>query len=97
MRVNNSGAATGIHKSSGTGKAKDKATASTGKSRDSVQVTDSASLREKAQVMLADMSPVRMERIEEIRDALENGTYPQDSHKVATQIVANALAEHPWS
>jgi len=97
MRVNNSGAATGIHKSSSAaGSAKGKQT-SAGKGRDSVQVSDSASLREKAQIMLADMSPVRMERIEEIRDALEKGTYTQDSHKVATQIVANALAEHPWS
>jgi len=97
MRVNNSGAAAGIHKNSAAGTAKGKQASSTGKGCDSVQVTDSASLREKAQVMLADISPVRMERIEEIRDALEKGTYSQDSRKVATQIVANALAEHPWS
>jgi len=96
MRVNNSGAATGIHKASGAGKAREKK-ASAGKSSDSVQVADSASLRAKAQVMLSDISEVRMERIEEIRDALESGTYSQDSHKVAANIVANALAEHPWS
>lgn len=95
MRINNSGGATGIHKSSGSKAAGKKPAA--GKSRDSVQVADSASLREKAQIMLADISDVRMERIEEIRDALEKGTFKTDSRKVATQIVANALAEHPWS
>jgi len=96
MRINNSGAASGIHKTSGAGKSKGKQ-ASASKAHDSVQVSDSAGLREKAQIMLADMSPVRMDQIEEIRDALEKGTYAHDSRKVATRIVANAMAEHPWS
>jgi len=78
------------------GKSKGKR-ASSGGSTDSVQVSDSASLREKAQIMLGDMDAVRMERIEEIRDALEKGTFKSDSRKVASQIVCNALAEHPWS
>jgi len=46
--------------------------------------------------MLSDMSSVRMERIEEIRGALEEGSFKSDSHKVATQIVSNALAERSW-
>ncbi|MDQ6992431.1 MAG: flagellar biosynthesis anti-sigma factor FlgM [Mariprofundus sp.] len=97
MRVNNSGAATGVHKATSASKAKPKKASSASKGGDSVHVTDSATLREKALVMLADMPEVRMERIEAIRDALENGTFKQDSRKVATQIIANALAEHPWS
>ncbi|MDX8406556.1 MAG: flagellar biosynthesis anti-sigma factor FlgM [Mariprofundus sp.] len=96
MRVNSSGAASGIHKASSAGKAAGKK-ASAGKGRDSVQIADSASLRAKAQVMLTDIPAARMERLEEIRDALEDGSYAQDSHKVAANIVANALAEHPWS
>ncbi|MDX8392602.1 MAG: flagellar biosynthesis anti-sigma factor FlgM [Mariprofundaceae bacterium] len=61
-----------------------------------VQVADAAALREKASVMLADMPEVRMERIEEIRSALEKGTYKADANKVAAHIIANALAERSW-
>ncbi len=96
MRINNSGGLAGIQKSGTTSKGKGKA-ASAGRGGDSVKVSDAASLREKALVMLGDMSAVRMDRIEEIRDALENGSFKSDSHKVASQIVSNALAEHPWS
>jgi len=96
MRIKNPGAATGIHKSGSAAKSSGKK-ASSGKSRDSVQVADSAGLRAKAQTMLADISEVRMDRIEEIRDALDKGSYSQDSRKVASRIIANALAEHPWS
>jgi len=95
MRVERSGAPTGIHKAKDAAGAKGKKASSSG-SRDSVHVTDSASLREKALVMLADLDAVRLDRIEEIRDALESGTFKSDSKKIATQIVSNALAEHPW-
>ncbi|PJA32266.1 MAG: flagellar biosynthesis anti-sigma factor FlgM [Zetaproteobacteria bacterium CG_4_9_14_3_um_filter_53_7] len=96
MRIERPGSTGGVQSSKSAGQGKGKST-SAGGSRDSVQVSDSASLREKAQVMLGDMDAVRMERIEEIRDALEKGTFKSDSRKVATQIVCNALAEHPWS
>lgn len=95
MRIERSGGPAEIQKSKNTGKSKGKQTSSSG-SRDSVHVTDSASLREKAMTMLADMDAVRLDRIEEIRDALESGTFKSDSKKIATQIVSNALAEHPW-
>ncbi|MFQ5518680.1 MAG: flagellar biosynthesis anti-sigma factor FlgM [Mariprofundus sp.] len=61
-----------------------------------VSVADASALREKAQAMMADMPEVRLERIEEIRDALESGKFSFSSQKVATQIVRNALAEHSW-
>ncbi|GAV19432.1 negative regulator of flagellin synthesis FlgM [Mariprofundus micogutta] len=96
MRIERNSGPGGVQGGTSAGKAKGKRAPSSGSS-DSVHVTDSASLREKAQVMLADMDAVRMERIEEIRDALEKGTFKSDSRKVATQIVCNALAEHPWS
>lgn len=95
MRVERSGAPTGIHKAKDAAGAKGKK-ASSSSSGDSVQVADSASLREKAMVMLAELDGVRMDRIEEIRDALEGGTFKSDSKKIAKQIVTNALAEHPW-
>ncbi len=95
MRVNRSGGLTGVQtpKSS----SKSKSGKSSSGNRDSVQVSDAAGLREKAHAMLADMSEVRMEQIEAIRSALEEGSFKSDSRKVAVQIVSNALAEHPWS
>ncbi len=68
-----------------------------GSARDRVKVADAASLHERAKVMLADMPEVRLERIEEIRDALEKETFSINEHKVATRIVRNALAERTWS
>ncbi len=96
MRVDQSGKPSGIHKPKASAKASGKRQAAGG-GLDSIQVADSSSLREKAHVMLNEMSAVRLERIEEIRSALEQGTFKSDSRKVAAQIVSNALAEHPWS
>ncbi len=96
MRINRSSGPAGIQKSGNASKGKSKA-ASNGRAGDSIKVSDATSLREKALEMLGDMSAVRLERIEEIRDALESGSFKSDSRKVASQIVNNALAEHPWS
>ncbi len=79
--------------SSAKGKAAAGGKASSG---DKVQVSDAATLREMAHTMMADMPEVRLESIEAIRDALEQGTFQYNSKKVATQIVRNALAEHVW-
>jgi len=96
MRIDRASGSAGIQNSGKASKGKGKkVSGSVG--GDSIKVSDSASLREKAQVMLGEMSSVRLERIEEIRDALENGSFKSDSQKIATQIVKNALAEHPWS
>jgi len=78
---------------------KGKGKASSGKKSgggDRVQVSDASTLREMAKSMMADMPDVRLERIEEIRDALEQGTFKYNGKKVATQIVLNALSEHSW-
>jgi len=97
VRINGTGRPTSIQKpktaskSGGSGGA-----ARSGGAGERVEVSDAASLREKAQVMLADMPEVRLERIEEIRDALDSGKFSFDSREVATQIVRNALAEHSW-
>ena len=95
MRINSSTGSAGVQKSGGAAKGKGKAKAA-GSGGDSVKVSDAAGLREKALTMLSDMSAVRMERIEEIRGALEEGSFKSDSRKVAKQIVSNALAERSW-
>jgi len=91
MRINRTGRSAGIQKSGGKSKA-----SSASKGSDSVKVSDAASLREKALDMLGEMSAVRLDRIEEIRNALESDSFKSDSRKVAVRIVSNALAEHPW-
>jgi len=93
MRINGSTPASSLNKSS-SGKGQ-KASVKSGRG-DSVQVSDAAGLRERAKVMLADMPEVRLGKIEDIRNALENGTYNMDSKAVSTYIVRNALSEHPW-
>jgi len=93
VRISGSSAPTGIHKSAGKA-----ASAKTGTSskKDTIQVSDAAGLRERAKVMLSDMPDVRLDKIEEIRDALESGTYQLDSKSVSVHIVRNALSEHAW-
>ncbi len=59
-----------------------------------VETSDASLLREKAQVMLTEMSDVCPDRIEKIRSALDSGAFIFSSRKVAAQIVKNALAEH---
>ena len=90
----------GAVQKSGGSKGSAKSSAAGGKSGarggERVEVSNASALRERASVMLADMPEVRMERIEEIRDALESGKFTFDSREVATQIVRNALAEHSW-
>lgn len=94
VRISGSGRPGGIHH---VGKREKKAASSKSASRgDRVRVADAAGLREKAKAMLADLPDVRLERIEEIRDALERGQYHVAGEKVARRIIANALAEHPW-
>ena len=78
------------------GKGKGKTSTSKRGGKDSVHVSDAAGLRERAKVMLADMPDVRLDKIEEIRDALEKGTYQMDSNAVSAFIVRNALSEHSW-
>ncbi len=94
VRINSSNQPTGIHKSS-SGKAK-KTTAKSSSS-DKVQVSDAAGLRERAKVMLSDMPDVRLDQIEGIRNALEQGTYAMNSKAISSHIVRNALSEHSWS
>jgi len=98
VRISGSGAAAAIQKAkaSSGGKAKASSGKKSGGGGDRVQVSDAATLREMAHTMMADMPEVRLDRIEEIRDALESGSSNYNSKQVATQIVRNAMAEHSW-
>jgi len=97
VRISGSGAAGAIQKAKPAGgKSKAKSSGKKSSGGDRVQVSDAATLREMAHTMMADMPEVRLDRIEEIRDALESGSSNYSSKKVATQIVRNAMAEHSW-
>ncbi|ATX78616.1 anti-sigma-28 factor, FlgM family [Mariprofundus aestuarium] len=90
---------TGINAPAAMGSAKKKRETNKGGSTakgGQIHVGDASALREKAKVMLSDISDVRMERIEEIRNALEDGSYQVNEQDVAVQIVTNALGEKPW-
>jgi len=69
---------------------------STATKNDQVHVSDTSTLREKAKILLSNMSEVRIERIEDIRNALENGNYQINEQDIAVQIVSNAMGEKPW-
>ena len=92
VRISGPSQPTGIHKSVG----KAKGSAAKSSKSDSVKVSDAAGLRERAKVMLADMPEVRLDEIEGIRNALEQGTYQMNNKAIATHIVRNALSEHAW-
>lgn len=93
VRISGPGHVGGI---TSTKSSKAKSSKSSSKSGDKIRIADAERLREQAQVMLANMPEVRMERIEEIRDALEQGNYEVPSQEVAVRIVINALAERSW-
>ncbi len=93
MRINGPSGSSPVQRSGATAK-KGKGKAAGKSGGDSVKISDASSLREKAMAMLDDVSPARLERIEEIRDALEDGSFKSDSQKVATRIVSNAISEH---
>jgi len=95
MRINGPNGTSKISSSRSAGKKRQSSSAAS-TSGAQVQVADATALREKALVMLADMPEVRMERIEEIRSALEKGEYKADSGKIAAHIIANALSERSW-
>ncbi len=61
-----------------------------------LRLSSGAALRKKAQLMLDDISEARMDKIEGIRQALEQGNYEIDGQRVAHQIVSNALGERSW-
>jgi len=95
VRISGVGAAGSVKKSTATS-SKGKTVSKGTSKRDRVKISDASTLREMAKSMMADMPEVRLERIESIRDALEQGTFQCDSQKVAAQIVRNALAERVW-
>jgi len=95
MRISGPNRSSGISSAKAGGKKRTGSSASAGSS-DRVQVADAMALKEKAKTMMADMPDVRLERIEEIRSALEQGQYEIDNHKVASRIMINALTERLW-
>ncbi len=96
IRISGSDPVSGLASAKTREKKRKSGTSKSGGAADTVRVADAASLREKVQIMLADMPELRMDRIEEIRDALESGSYEIDSRKVAARIITNAVAERLW-
>lgn len=96
VRISGTDRSGSIAAAKSTGKKSRSSSSGGAESAATVRVADAAALREKAKVMLADMPEVRMERIEEIRSAIEKGEYKADSARVAAHIIVNALSERAW-
>jgi len=96
VRISGSNRSPGISSSKAAKKSRSASASTQAGSSDQVQVTNATALREKAKAMLADMPDVRLERIEEIRNALDQGRYEVDNRNVANRIIINAMAEHAW-
>ncbi len=79
------------------GKKNTRSKKSTDGSSVTVSVANSAELREKALSMYTDISAVRIDQIDAIRERIANGDYQIDGKKIAAKIVSNALLERPWS
>jgi len=96
VRISGPNRPSGVSSAKAGGKKRTASPSASAGTSDRVQVAGATALREKAKTMIADMPDVRLERIEEIRGALEQGQYEVDNRKVAARIIINALTERLW-
>jgi len=98
MRIDRlSGGIAKVSSTSGKKAARSKQQSGSGSASVKVSVGNSAELREKALSMYADISAVRIDEIEAIRERIAQGDYHVDERKIAAKIVSNALLERSWS
>ena len=60
---------------------------------DNIQLSQRARLMQKASKAIADTPDVRQERIDPLKNAVDQGSYPVDPQKVANSMIANMLME----
>ena len=60
---------------------------------DNIQLSERARLMQKASKVIADTPDVRQERIDPLKNAVDQGSYPVDPQKVANSMIANMLME----
>jgi len=60
---------------------------------DNIQLSPKAKLMQKAGEAIAKAPDVRQEKVDPLKDAVNEGSYPVDAKKVANSIIANLLME----
>ncbi|MFZ5452230.1 MAG: flagellar biosynthesis anti-sigma factor FlgM [Thermodesulfobacteriota bacterium] len=60
---------------------------------DNIQLSQEARLMQKASKVIAETPDVRQEKVEPLKEAVDQGTYPVDAQKVANSMIANMLME----
>ncbi|MDD2902934.1 MAG: flagellar biosynthesis anti-sigma factor FlgM [Syntrophales bacterium] len=60
---------------------------------DNIQLSQRARLMQKASKVIAETPDVRQERIDPLKEAVDQGSYPVDPQKVANSMIANMLME----
>ena len=60
---------------------------------DNIQLSQRARLMQKASKVIAETPDVRQERVDSLREAVDQGSYPVDPQKVANSMIANLLME----
>lgn len=65
----------------------------TTQSTDNIQLSQRARLMQKASKAIADTPDVRQERVDPLKEAVDQGSYPVEPQKVANSMIANMLME----
>jgi len=60
---------------------------------DNIQLSPKAKLMQKAGEAIAKAPDVRQEKVDPLKDAVNDGSYPVDPKKVANSMIANLLME----
>ncbi|MEW6388246.1 MAG: flagellar biosynthesis anti-sigma factor FlgM [Thermodesulfobacteriota bacterium] len=64
-----------------------------GSSLDVIQLSSEARLMQKASQVVADTDEVRSDKVEALREQVQQGTYEVDSQKVANSMISSLLME----
>ena len=60
---------------------------------DNIRLSQEARLMQKASQVIAQAPDVRQEKVDPLKEAVDQGSYPVDAKKVANSIIANLLME----
>lgn len=60
---------------------------------DNIQLSPKAKLMQKAGEAIANAPDVRQEKVDPLKEAVNEGSYPVDAKKVANSMIANLLME----
>ena len=60
---------------------------------DNIQLSQEARLMQKASKVIADTPDVRQDKVDPLKEAVDQGSYPVNAQKVANSMIANMIME----